>query len=463
VLDAVIREAARLFGDAIAYDGWDGRLTYVELDRRSDEVAGGLSRLGVGPGDVVALRLPSGADYLIAYGAAAKLGAVTAGVNPKLTDAEQLSLTTGVEPAIVLTELPEPAPAPDSLEPDPDRPVVIVFTSGTTGMPKGALFRHRQLAAITDIDLGPTAGEWGGGAPLLASTQFAHIGVMTKLPWYLRTASRIVALERWQADDVLRAVAEHRMSTIGGVAPQIALLLRSPLIDELDLSCVKALVVGGAMSPPVLVREARERFGAPYSIRYSSTESGGVGLATALDAGDDEALHSIGRPRPGVEVRVTDDGELCLRSPAQFSEYWRDPASTAATIDGGHWVHTGDLATIDETGLVRISGRVKEMYIRGGYNVAPAEVESVLGEHPSVAQVAVAARPDDVMGEVGVAFVVPRQGADAPTLDELRAHAADRLAAWKLPEAVVVVDELPLTAMQKLDRTALARLARLEP
>ena len=103
------------------------------------------------------------------------------------------------------------------------------------------------------------------------------------------------------------------------------------------------------------------------------------------------------------------------------------------------------------------------MYIRGGYNVAPAEVESVLGDHPAVAQVAVAARPDDVMGEVGVAFVVPRDGAVAPTLDELRAHGEDRLAAWKLPEAVVVVDELPLTAMQKLDRTALARLARLEP
>jgi acyl-CoA synthetase (AMP-forming)/AMP-acid ligase II len=462
VLDGIIREAAVRFRDAIAYDGWDAQLSYADLDRRTDEVAGGFAAAGVGLGDVVVLRLASGADYLIAYGAASKLGAITAGINPKLTGIEQQALIDRVEPAVVVEELPDAAPAPAPLEPDPERPVAIVFTSGTTGTPKGALFRSRQLEAVTRIDLGAIAEEWGEGGPLLASTQFSHIGVMTKLPWYLRTQSCIVALERWHADDVLRAIAHHRIGSIGGVAPQIALLLRSPLLDELDLSCVSSLIVGGAMSPPALVREARERFGAPYSIRYSSTESGGVGLATSFEADDDEALHSVGRPRPGVEVRVGDDGELCLRSTAQFSEYWLDPASTAATIDEHGWVHTGDLATIDDDGLVRISGRMKEMYIRGGYNVAPAEVESVLGDHPAVAQVAVAARPDDVMGEVGVAVVVTRDGAIAPTLDELRAHASGRLAAWKLPEDVLVVDELPLTPMQKLDRAALAQLARLE-
>ena len=149
----------------------------------------------------------------------------------------------------------------------------------------GAPSRTERLAdAITEIDLGPAADRWGGGAPILVSTQLPHIGVMTKLPWYLRTASRMIALERWRADDVLRAVAEHRITTIGGVAPQVALLLRSPLLDELDLSCVQAFVMGGAMSSPGLVEEARRRFGAAYSIRYSSTESGGVGLGTAFDA-----------------------------------------------------------------------------------------------------------------------------------------------------------------------------------
>ncbi len=467
MLDQVIREAARRFDDAIAYEGWDTSLSYAELDRRSDAVAGGLHRLGIGLGDVVALRLPSGADYLVAYGAAAKVGAITAGINPKLAPPEQEALVERVEPAITLTEdalagLPSEVDAPPPLDRDPDRAVVIVFTSGTTGPPKGALFRVRQLEAITRIDLGPAAETWGGGSPILASTQFPHIGVMTKLPWYLRTQSRIVSLARWRADDVLQAVAEHRIATIGGVSPQVALLLRSPLLDELDVSCVQAFVMGGAMSPPGLVEEARRRFGAAYSIRYSSTESGGVGLGTAFDADDDEALHTVGRPRPGVEVRIGDDGELCLRSAAQADGYWLDPEATAATFDEDGWLHTGDLAELDDRGLVRLRGRIKEMYIRGGYNVAPAEVEAALSDHPAVAQVAVAARPDDVMGEIGVAVVVPRDASRPPTLEELRAHAEGRLARWKLPEGLLVVDGLPLTAMQKIDRAALDRLARMD-
>ena len=458
MLDEVIREAARRFGDAVAYDGWDTTLTYTELDARTDAIAGGLRRAGIQAGDVVALRLPSGADYLVAYGGAAKLGAITAGINPKLAAPEQDALVAHLDPALVLTQLPDDGPTPDTLDPDPDRPVVIVFTSGTTGPPKGALFRSKELQAVTDADLGAAAAEWGGGGPLLASTQFPHIGIMTKLPWYLRTGSRIVALEQWRADDVLRAVAEHRMTFIGGVAPQIALLLRSPLMDELDLSSVGALIVGGAMSPPALVEEARERFGAAYSIRYSSTESGGTGLATAFDADDDEALYSVGRPRPGVDVNVTATGELCLRTPTQMAGYWRDPEATAAAVDDEGWLHTGDLAEIDEGGLVRLRGRLKEMYIRGGYNVAPAEVEAVLGAHPDVVDVAVIPRPDDVMGEVGVAVVVPRDPASPPSLEQLRSHADGRLAAWKLPEGLVLVNDLPLTAMQKLDRAKLAAM-----
>ena len=239
----------------------------------------------------------------------------------------------------------------------------------------------------------------------LASTQFAHVGFMTKLPWYLRVGTTMHVLDRWRAADVLTAIATHRIDTVGVVAPQLALMLRSPLMDELDLTCVERIIAGGAASPPGLVRAARERFGAAYSIRYSSTESGGVGLGTDFDAPDDEALHTVGRPRPGVEVRIVDDGadvpdgdtgELWLRTPAMFDGYWHDPEATAATIVDG-WIRTGDLASRTPDGLVTLKGRSKEMYIRGGYNVAPAEVEAVLSDHPSVAAVAVAP-PDDVMG-----------------------------------------------------------------
>jgi acyl-CoA synthetase (AMP-forming)/AMP-acid ligase II len=189
-------------------------------------------------------------------------------------------------------------------------------------------------------------------------------------------------------------------------------------------------------------------------VRYSSTESGGVGTLTAFDAPEDETLYTVGRPRDGIDLRISDDDEILLRSPAMLSEYWRDPEATAATLKDG-WLHTGDLGYIDDAGCLRLIGRRKEMFIRGGYNVYPLEVEAVLGNHPSVAHVAVVPRPDDVMGEIGVAVVVAHAGAAPPTLDDLRTFASDKLAAYKLPEAIRVVDALPYNGQQKVDRRRL--------
>ncbi|MDH3705525.1 MAG: AMP-binding protein, partial [Acidimicrobiia bacterium] len=174
--------------------------------------------------------------------------------------------------------------------------------------------------------------------------------------------------------------------------------------------------------------------------------------------------HTIGRPRPGVDAEVRDAdghqvpdgeiGELWLCSPATMDGYWGDPDATAETLVDG-WLRTGDLARIDERGLFRLAGRIKEMFIRGGYNVYPAEVEAVLGTHPAVAEVAVVPRPDAVMGEIGVAVVVPRAGHEPPTLDQLRAHGEAHLARYKLPEALHVVDRLPRNGTDKVDRRAL--------
>jgi acyl-CoA synthetase (AMP-forming)/AMP-acid ligase II len=345
---------------------------------------------------------------------------------------------------------------------EPDRPSAICFTSGTTGRPKAALFRERQLEAVRRIDLGPAEQEWGGGSPMLASTQFAHVGMSLKLPWYLQRGATLHVMARWRADDALRAVAEHRMPTIGVVAPQLALMLRSPLLDDLDVSCVSTIVAGGAASPPSLVLEARERFGAAYSIRYSSTESGGVGLGTAFDAPEDEALHTVGRPRPGVEVRVAGDGdrplptdqvgELQLRSGAVMDGYLGDPGATRGALTAEGWLRTGDLARVRPDGAVVLAGRRTDMYIRGGYNVFPEEVESVLVGHPAVRSVAIVPQPDEVMGEVGVAVVVPSEPGRPPTLEQLREAGAASLPRHKLPERVLVVDDLPLTGAQKLDR-----------
>lgn len=490
-LAASVRGAAERFGDRSAVRSWDGwGLSYVDLDRRSDEVAAGLARRGIGVGSVVALLLPSTPDYLVVYAAASKIGATVAGVNPRLTAPERAGAVALVEPALVVAtdaladglasdlavELVTPATGPHDLlvtladagaEPaplpaDPDRTAALVFTSGTTGAPRAAEFTEREIAAVSAGDWGD---RWGGGGPMLVSTQFAHVGVTTKLAWYLRSGSTMHLVERWRASEVLSLVERERIPSLGGVAPQLAVLLADPDFDRYDTSSVATIVMGGAASPPALVREARERFGAAYSIRYSSTESGGIGTATAFDADDEEALHTVGRPRPHVEVRICDDdgrdvaggdvGEVRLRTPTGFRCYRNDPEATAATLQGG-WIVTGDLGRIDERGCLRLAGRAKEMYIRGGYNVYPAEVEAVLSTHPDIREVAVVPAADPVLGEVGVAVVVVRDGTPTPDLAALRAHAEGQLARYKLPEAVVAVPELPRTAMQKIDRTALS-------
>ncbi len=494
MLGAIASEAASRFGGRPVVIGPDGVLTYAELDRWAHELAAGLHRRGLRPGDRVAVTVPSGGDWLVVAVALARLGAVMAGVSTAITPAERSELVQLIRPALVIAGadtldglplradvavidpgdhgagLADAGAEMPRLEDDDERPVAICFTSGTTGRAKAALFRERHLRAIQSIDLGPEAERvWGGGSSMLASTQFAHVGMTTKFPWYLRVGATLHVMARWRPDDALRLVAEHRMPTVGVVAPQLALMLRSPLMDTLDLSCVKGIIAGGAPSPPALVAEARDRFGAGYSIRYSSTESGGVGLATAFDAADAEALYTVGRPRPGVEVRVTDEsdrpvdagevGELQLRSGAVMDGYWGDPAGTAAALTDDRWLRTGDLARIDDSGCVVLSGRRTEMYIRGGYNVFPSEVEAALVAHPSVADVAVAPRQHDVLGEVGVALVVPRDPTEPPTLDELRSHAAQRLAHHKLPEDLIIVGAIPLTGAQKVDRGAARAIA----
>jgi acyl-CoA synthetase (AMP-forming)/AMP-acid ligase II len=489
-----VRTAAHRFGDrtaVVAPDGW--HLSYRDLDRCSDEVAAGMAAHGVRPGDVVALLLPSSPDYLVAYAAAAKAGAVTAGINPRLAPPERAALLQLAEPALVVgtaalldgavsdqrvveavvAHAPDGVIAPlrdtpsgSAAEPAAGDPVAIVFTSGTTGTPRGAVFTNRHLAAVAELDAGPRLR--GGGPPggaLLASTELVHVGVMTKLGWYLALGHTLHLLRRWRAADALRVIAGERITTVGAISAQVALMLRQPDFDAFDLSAVQAIVAGGGPSPPALVREARARFGAAYSIRYSSTESGGVGTGTAFDADEEEALHTVGRPRDGVAVQVRDadaapvgpgeTGTVWLRSPAVMAGYWRDAAATRAALAAG-WLRTGDLGVIDDRGCLRLVGRDGDVFIRGGYNVHPQHVEAVLAEHPMVAEVVIAPRPDPVLGEVGVAVIVAR--GTPPGLEALRAFAAPRLARHELPDDLLVVPGLPRTAVDKVDRRRLAAM-----
>ena len=471
--------------------GWE--LSYNDLDRISGEVAAGLRARGVKAGDVVALVLPSSPEYLVAYLAIAKAGAITAGVNDKLAAGERDGVLGIARPALILAAPglePDPAavtapvvtlePAPDAasllapvrvpggtptpLDDDPDRPVAIIFTSGTTGLPKGALYTNRQLSFITHTDVGDS---WGVGGRGFVGTAMAHLGFMTKLPSNLQRGGTQWIMGRWTARDALRFAEEHSMTSVGGVPTQVALMLRDPDFDSYDTSAVQLIVVGGGPLTPGLAQEARERFGAKLASRYSCTEAG-IGLGTAADDPDEDAVVSVGRPLPGVEMLLLDEddvpvepgevGRVCLRSPAVMAGYWGDEEATRAAFTGDGYVRTGDLGWVDDRGRLRLVGRSKEMYVRGGYNVYPVEVESVLSTHPAVNAVAVVPRADPVMGEIGCAVVVPEDPAHPPTLEDLRGFTTGKLAPYKRPEAILLVAALPLTPMEKLDRRELARL-----
>jgi acyl-CoA synthetase (AMP-forming)/AMP-acid ligase II len=350
MLAATLREGARRFGSSPAYvtaDGWP--LSYTDLDLVSDEVAAGLLHRGVRPGDVVGLVLPPGPEYLASYLAIAKVGAITAGVNDRLTTAERAGVLERADPRLVLAapglapadhdalEVP-PAPScdallaalrrpdvPPRLPDDPDRPVAIVFTSGTTGAPKGALYCNRQLAFITRTDLGDA---WGGGGRSFNGTSFAHLGFMTKLAGNLRRGGLTFLMTRWSARGALELVARERMTNVGGVPTQLALMLRQPDFDDYDLESVTTIVTGGGPITPGLAQEARTRFGARLATRYSCTEAG-IGLGTSFDDPEEDAVLSVGRPLPAVELGVLDAddrpvaqgdvGAVCLRSPGTMT------------------------------------------------------------------------------------------------------------------------------------------------
>jgi len=389
MLAHTVREAAARFGEAVAFVDPDGSATtYRQLDQRSDAVAAGMATRGIGVGDRVALQLPSDTDYVVAYVAAAKVGAVTAGINPRLAPPEQQALVDLAEPALLLTDPGEvaglategePPPLPD----DSDRPVAIVFTSGTTGLPKGAVFTDR---------------------------------------------------------------AGH------------------------DLSSLRLAVTGAAAIPVSLVEQMWRDLGIETVLTaYGLTEA--TGFVTSCRADDDaETIATTsGRAIPDVEVRIADDdgtalapgepGEILVRGYNVMPGYFEEPERTAETVDPDGWLHTGDIGWMDERGYIRITDRKKDMYIVGGFNAYPAEIENLLSRHPDIGQVAVVGVPDERLGEVGMAFVVPAVGC-TPDPDEIVAWSREQMANYKVPRHVRIVDALPLNPAGKVLKYQLREEAR---
>jgi acyl-CoA synthetase (AMP-forming)/AMP-acid ligase II len=516
-LPALLRAAAAEAPDTEAFRYREERLTYGDWDRLADGGAAALAARGVRRGDVVALLLPSTPLYMAAYLGAARLGAVTTGINVRYRRREIVHILRRSGAVLLLAvdrwhdvdfrttveglrgELPElrevvwlsgevlrrstreavaalggshAAPLEAA---QPDDAVAIIFTSGTTGVPKGAWYTHRNVLALAEIE----ARRYPAGMPqrqkhLGAGLSFAHVGTMLRVGLQIANLGTSILYDTFDPPAVLATIERERLVHLGAFPTQVIMLLDHPERARRDLTSLRNVLLGGAPSTPALIERVQQTLGVEVSVRYSSTE---VGIATASLAGDPPALlaTTVGRATAGVELRIVDEanrplpagtvGEVVVRSPATMRGYWRDPEATAATIDGEGFVHTSDLGLLDEAGYLHLRGRRSEMFIRGGYNVYPAEIEDLLARHPRVARAAVVGVPDEVFGEVGWAFVVPRDGAAPPTLAELRAFVGAELASFKRPDGVTLLAELPLTLNFKVDKAALRARAprRLAP
>jgi long-chain acyl-CoA synthetase len=485
-------ESVRRFGEypALAFEGREW--TNVEQQRAASGLAHALRRLGVGPGDRVVVLLPNCPEVLQSYAAIFKLGAVVVPVIFLLSAAEVHHILDHAGPAVVITapelawkvegwagplvlvggEAPG-AVAYDALlarEPSAFATVdradsdlaVILYTAGTTGQPKGVALSHgnllanaRAAASLYELD----REHWG-----LATLPLSHSYGLTLMNAGHVLGTRAVLLRWFTPDGVLRAIQDHRVQQMAGVPTMYVYLLHYPDAGDFDTSSMRVWGSGAAPLPLELVEPFEKRFGGRLLEGYGLTEAGPV-VSTHRHSGV-RKLGSVGPPLPGVDVRIVDDagrplpvgeaGEVCVRGPSVMLGYYRMPDETARVLRGG-WLHSGDVGRLDDDGFLYIVERKKDLIIRGGLNVYPREIEDVLYAHPAVAEAAVVAMPDAVMGEEGCAFVVLRAGA-AASPDALIAFCQGRLAKYKCPREVRVVDALPKSPIGKVLRKELRTL-----
>jgi acyl-CoA synthetase (AMP-forming)/AMP-acid ligase II len=477
---ALFSAAAATFPGTEAYVHRGVRISYGAWYDQSLSFAGALRSRGVGVGDVVLISLEPSIDFAICFAAAQLIGAIASGVNPRLGRREVTAIAKKTAaPVIILEEGAEAPPGVSQLirreelaelrhgiakaVPHPGKAsdlAVVIWTSGTTGLPKGACFTHDNLKSAIQT-AGPLAAPF---ARKLSSVPFAHAGYMAKGWEQVAYGMTLLITETpWSADQMLRLLVDERIAIAGAVPTQWAKLLELPALASADLSHITVGVTATAPAPPELIERVTQVIGAPLIVRYSMTECPSM-TGTRIGDSAETQYRTVGRPQPGVEIALRDVdnggvGRIAVRSAGVMRGYWHDPERTVEALSGDGWLLSSDLGRFDADGNLILTGRMNEMYIRGGYNVYPLEVERVLSELPSVSAVAVIGVDAPTIGEIGVAFVVPADPAAPPTLDDLRAHVRGELADYKAPDRLVVLDALPLTAMMKVDKAALKALA----
>jgi acyl-CoA synthetase (AMP-forming)/AMP-acid ligase II len=356
--------------------------------------------------------------------------------------------------------------APDRTLPavSPGAPAQIQYTSGTTGFPKGAVLHHRGIVNNARLYTA-RLGLGRGNVYLSAMPLFHTAGCVMSVLGAVATRGTLILPPYFDPGLMLELIAAERPQTLLGVPTMLIGMLDHPGFAATDLSSIRQLLTGGAVVPPALVSRVEAAFGAPLSIVFAQTEASPVITQTSPQDSAEDRAHTLGRPLPQTEVKITDPasgqtvapgkiGELCTRGYHVMTGYFRDPDKTATAIDADGWLHTGDLASMDERGYCQIGGRLKDMIIRGGENIYPREIEEVLFEHPAVADVAVVGVPDATWGEQVAAFVRPAPG-HRPDPGDLFAYCREHLAPHKTPRYWTVVEEFPLTPSGKVQKFVL--------
>ncbi len=476
--DSLARTAAD-HPDRVAIRLGEDTLTYRDLDDASARVAGLLGARNVGPGDPVGLMLPNVPQFAVVYFGVLRAGGVVVPMNP-LLKAREVAYYLGdsgasvifawhgaaaeaeagakeadaeaivVDPATFGDRLATAVPAPQVVDRAGADTAVILYTSGTTGHPKGAELTHDNLiknAEVTGRDLlqiGPDDVIFGG-LPL-----FHSFGQTCTLNTAVAAGATLTVLPRFDPAQALRMLADHHATVFAGVPTMYSALLHVPDRADYEVSALRVAVSGGAAMPVEVLRQFEDAFGCIVLEGYGLSETSPVASFNHPDR--ERKPGSIGTPIRGVEMRVVDEagnalpqgevGEIAIRGHNIMKGYWRKPEATADAISADGWFRTGDVGRVDEDGYYYIVDRKKDLIIRGGYNIYPREIEEVLYEHPAVAEAAVVGMPHAELGEEVGAAVVLKPGTSASE-DELRGFVKAQVAAYKYPRRVWFVDALP--------------------
>ncbi len=497
-LGQVLPHAARTFGDrtALVIDGRS--FSFRELDGLSDALAASLVKMGIRPGDRVTLYAPNSWEWIVSYYGALKTGAVINPVNVMLTPAEVAYVTrdcgasaligspdkirpaleagvTGLK-AIVFGDSAVAGATPfsqlvakrETFEPvsvSPEALSTIGYTSGTTGHPKGAMQSHRAV-----ILNGAMTAQLHLKTPLdtvVSALPCPHVYGNVVFNGAMMCGVKLVLHSRFDAGEVLASIATHEATMFEGVPTMYMMMLVHPDFDSFALASLSRCTVGGQTMPVAKMGEVERRFTCPLIELWGMTELAGLG--TTFPSYGPHKLGSIGIAIPHTEARIADAadaaktmprgevGELMMRGPIVMQGYWRNEQTTREAIEPDGWLHSGDLATMDEDGAIFIVDRKKDMINTAGFKVFPAEIERVIAAHPSVAMVAVGGQPDELKGEIAKAYVVLKPGA-SPDAEGILALCHLELATYKAPRAIQFVADLPKTSTGKIMRRELRKL-----